>query len=140
MTAPIYATAGDYSTWSGDATVPSAALLARASSVVDEVLIGAVYAVDSAEQPTDSAAIEALRDATCAQVQWFIDQGDTAGIGAGGELANVTSASILSASYTIDKGAAATAARTLSGVQIAPGVLSVLRAAALLPVSVYVSG
>jgi len=145
MAAPIYADLDDYKTWSGDtaADLPDA-LFARASSVVDEVLIGAVYAVDGDQQPTDTDVIDALRDATCAQVQWFDETGDTTGSGAGGELGHITSASIGSASYSIkntgggtDAGATQT---TPSGITIAPTVLSILRAAGLKPSGVLVYG
>lgn len=145
MTAPIYANLDDYKTWSGDNTASiTPALFARASGVVDEVLIGAVYVVDSDEKPTDPKVAGALKDATCAQAQWFDETGDTTGSSAGGELGHITSASIGSASYSMKNSAGGSdgtgVQTTASGIPIAPGVLSALRLAGLKPSGVLTYG
>lgn len=145
MTAPIYATLDDYRDWVGDQTAEmSAVLFVRASRVVDEVLIGAVYDVDSSELPTDPVVLEALKDATCAQAQWFDETGDTTASGAGGELGHITSASIGSASYSMKNAGGGTDAgatqTTPSGIPIAPGVVSTLRIAGLKPSGVLTYG
>ena len=58
-------------------TPPGAArLLVRASEVIDQALRTAVYAVDAITgAPTDTAVIQVLADATCAQVE-FWETGD----------------------------------------------------------------
>jgi hypothetical protein len=53
----------------------AARLLVRASEVIDQALRTAIYAVDDAGAPTDTAVIAALADATCAQVE-FWETGD----------------------------------------------------------------
>ncbi|GAA0638236.1 hypothetical protein GCM10010174_70110 [Kutzneria viridogrisea] len=47
-------------------------LLTRASEVIDQVLLSAVYATDDNGMPTDAAVIEALRNATCQQAVWWL--------------------------------------------------------------------
>lgn len=79
-----YATTAQLDTWVGESqTLPSTdeqtRLLERASQVVDAILIGAVYAVDSNSLPTDSDVADALADATCAQVEWWLESGDEHG-------------------------------------------------------------
>lgn len=59
------------------------ALLMRASTLVDSLIITAIYATDDDGKPTDPRVKDALRDATCAQASWFSETGDT-GSGAAG--------------------------------------------------------
>lgn len=47
-------------------------LLARASELIQDSTVTAVYTVDSAGSPTDIVAITAFRDATTAQVEYWI--------------------------------------------------------------------
>jgi hypothetical protein len=63
----------------GEVGGDAARLLARASRLIDRVLLRAVYAVDGDGAPTDTKIIEALRDATCAQAAWWVETGDEAG-------------------------------------------------------------
>jgi hypothetical protein len=58
-------------------------LLARASRMIDRALMRAVYDVDESGQPTDTAVIAALADATCAQAAWWLETGDEQGAAAG---------------------------------------------------------
>lgn len=61
-------------------------VLTRASERIDELLtaIGAMYTVDSVTKlPTDANFIQAFKDATCAQVVWWLETGDETGVGAG---------------------------------------------------------
>jgi hypothetical protein len=52
-------------------------MLVEAQRSVDAALKSAVYTTDAAgENPTDAAVIAALKIATCAQVKWWIDNGD----------------------------------------------------------------
>jgi hypothetical protein len=128
MTAPIYATLADYRDWAHDETASiTDGLLARASLIVDEVLVGAVYQVDSDEKPTDPKIAAAITAATCAQAQWMDATGDTTGTG---DVIAVESASIGSVSFS-GQHTIAVAARTPSGAEIAPGTLRELRLAGL---------
>lgn len=81
----VYATAVELGAYLDDeAAVPADAdrQLLRASEVVDEALLTATYTVDTDGLPTDSAVIAALRDATCAQVEFWLagdEEDDIAG-------------------------------------------------------------
>lgn len=73
MVQPVYATVDDLTTWLGSYPPANAvSLLARASLVVDELLTAAVYPVDVDGAPTDVTAQAAMRDAVCAQVEWWM--------------------------------------------------------------------
>ena len=47
-------------------------LLTRASELIDDFCRTAVYAVDALDMPTDADDIAAFRDATCAQVEFWL--------------------------------------------------------------------
>lgn len=72
---PAYATSTDMATWSSQPQ-PSdvGALLNRASEVVD-AWVTAPFSLDAGGLPSDGTARVALRDATCAQVELWLDQG-----------------------------------------------------------------
>ena len=71
--ARVYATADDVINWIGDYPPANVdILLARASLVVEELVMGVVYDTDVNGLPTDTTAIAALRDAVCAQVAWWV--------------------------------------------------------------------
>jgi hypothetical protein len=79
-----YATEAEYVDYSGRGDASGNAdsddvprWLNRASDLIDEVLIGAVYPVDASGNPTGATVIAAFRDACCAQVEWW----DTTGTG-----------------------------------------------------------
>lgn len=81
--ARVYATTADYATWLRSAPPSSSRrALAAASRAVDELLLTAVYDVDTAGLPTDADVIVALRDATCAQAEYAKASGDTNLVGA----------------------------------------------------------
>lgn len=83
QTGRSYATSGDLADYLGTAPPAGARrLLVQATRRVDELLIAAVYPVDGDGMPTDPRVAEALRDATCAQVAWFVELGDEQGSGA----------------------------------------------------------
>ncbi|MEV6033570.1 hypothetical protein AB0L65_20615 [Nonomuraea sp. NPDC052116] len=77
----VYATADDYAAYTAK-TAPDGieASLARASERVDELLIGAVYATNEQEMPTDPKERDAIMRATCAQAAWMIATGDPYGV------------------------------------------------------------
>lgn len=123
-----YATYAQLSTWIGSSqTVPAEAegdrLLARASSLIDRALIAAIYDVDSSGDPTDADVIQALADAACAQVAWWIKTGDELG-----DDGRWTSVSIGSARLSRGNGNGASTSSRL-----APQVLDILITAGLNP-------
>jgi hypothetical protein len=77
----VYATVADLVDYAGADAVgeDSPRLLARASELVDSLLIAAVYKVDAAGLPIDEAVRDAVRRATCALVQWWGETGDPTG-------------------------------------------------------------
>lgn len=86
----IYATPDQLAAWTGDPAPPDAdRLLARASEDVEDALRTAVYATDAAGMPTDPDVVQALADATCAQVEYQQAAGDD-GTGAAGRWDSVS--------------------------------------------------
>lgn len=71
-----YATPEQLGTYLEDSllTVPedAARLLGRASELIADHTAAAVYDVDTNDTPTDSGVIAAFRDATCAQVEFWL--------------------------------------------------------------------
>jgi hypothetical protein len=59
----------------------STRLLTRASEKVDDMLLGALYAVDDDSMPTHPTVIDAFTLATCAQAAWWLETGDETGAG-----------------------------------------------------------
>lgn len=122
MTTP-YAVAADVVTWVGAGqTLPVTAevtrLIRNACIVLDANLIGFVYPTDVNLNPTDAATIQAFNDATCAQVEYWIENGDEFGDGN-----NIASYSIEGASVTFRKPVP----------KLAPKAADVLRIAGILP-------
>lgn len=77
----VYATATQYTAWSGDTWTPSTLVipaLRRASEILDMYLIGAVYATDADSMPTDAGVIDVFMRATCAQCQFVLANSDPA--------------------------------------------------------------
>jgi hypothetical protein len=54
-------------------------LLDRASEIVTGLIRTAVYVTDDTGAATDAAVSDALARATCAQVEWWIETGDSTG-------------------------------------------------------------
>lgn len=130
MASPIYADLEDYREWSGESSAtPADVLFRRASEVIDEVLTASYYLVDDDGAPTEAAEIEALKEATCAQVQAFLAAGDTTGSGSSTVW---ESAKIGSLSLSGRKTGTASGAITVSGVQVAASAVRILRLAGLL--------
>lgn len=79
-----YATSSDYLTYTGTSVAPTGVdrLLEVASTRLDEILLGAVYAVDVDGNPTDAEVITLLSRATCEQALYMVTLGDTTGTGA----------------------------------------------------------
>ncbi|MGI5350213.1 hypothetical protein ACQEU8_36580 [Streptomyces sp. CA-250714] len=86
----VYATPEQLSAWTGQPAPPGAErLLARASEDVDDALLAALYATDAAGMPTHPDTVQALADATCAQVEYQLATGDD-GTGAAGRWDSVS--------------------------------------------------
>lgn len=102
----------------------------RASELVDEALVTAIYDTDPATQlPTDPAIAAAMRDAVCAQVVWWDETGDELG-----DAGQYTSVSIGSVALTRGRaGTAASGATLPSGRTLGPQAVTPLRLAGLLP-------
>lgn len=56
----------------GDLPPDAGRLLKRASELVQDSTMNAVYDVDGDGNPTGTAALAAFRDATCAQVEYWV--------------------------------------------------------------------
>jgi hypothetical protein len=133
----VYATLQDYATFTDEAPAPASlnVLLARASGQVDEAVIAATYDVDADGLPTDEKVAGALRDATCAQVVYWDEIGDTNATGAAERW---QSASIGSASYS--RANSQQAGRSQARLDLAPAAVTILRNAGLLPGSPQLIG
>ena len=92
MATTPYATTQQLQAYTG-ATPPADAtrLLGRASELIDDHIITAIYAVDAQGYPTDQPIKDALADAVCAQVEYWLagDEeddilGPTQGVSLGG--------------------------------------------------------
>jgi hypothetical protein len=111
MARRVYATEQEYRDWCEDQdTHLSRRDLERASAVVSEATVGAVYAYDSATlMPTSPAVLEAFRDATLEVLAARAVESEA------GELAGVEEATIGSVRYKL---AAGTPTSTSSGLPI----------------------
>jgi len=77
MSPTPYATAEQYETWSGLTAPPDAErLLRRASELLDATVTSSFVVSDATGLPTDATEAEALSDATCAQVRFWIETGE----------------------------------------------------------------
>lgn len=78
----IYATTTDYAKTGATLFAGIRRALREASFVIDEMLLTAVYVVDPVTHlPTVAAELQAVRDATCAQVEYSKTIGDKFAIG-----------------------------------------------------------
>ncbi|MGC0205229.1 hypothetical protein [Streptomyces levis] len=126
MAGRVYATPEQLTAWTGKPAPGDAdRLLARASEDVDDALVSAVYRTDALGMPSDPAVLQALADATCAQVEYQQATGDD-GTGAAGRWASVS----LGPVSLGDRRDNPTAA---GDVDLAPRAYRALRRAGLLP-------
>lgn len=76
----VYATVEELEEYlSADAPADAERLLKRASQLI-ATYITAPYRVDDDGMPTDVALIEELRDAVCAQIEYWMQTGDEADV------------------------------------------------------------
>lgn len=135
----VYATPDDLTAGGWIAAVPATAgrLLAAGSRRVRNATRAAVYATDTTGAATDPAVVEALRDATCAQVAaWIIAGIDPAAGTVQIEKAPIAAKTLGSRSVTYDTAAAASVtamqARAAAATQLAPEAAAILADAGLL--------
>lgn len=136
MHASTYATTSDYRNFVGGGPVPAdldRAMLTAASRRIDRTLLGAIYAVDGDGLPTDCAVAAALRDATCAQVEDWIETGDN-GTGSGATVSDVQIGSV-----RIGRAAGAPGNQP-GGIDVARKALDILSVAGLYPVHPWLVG
>jgi hypothetical protein len=128
-----YATVADFTSFLAPDPVPANAsrLLDRASEVVQELIIGALYATDADGNPTDPDLLAILRKAACIQAQYTLALADETGA-----MANVKQLTL--ADQTLIRGMSTT--KGGSTPQISPNMLRVLRIAGLIPVYPIVWG
>ncbi|WP_405659737.1 hypothetical protein [Streptomyces sp. RK9] len=100
-------------------------LLARAGEDIDSALLTALYGVDDDGNPTDQTIADALSDASCAQVEYWIATGDD-GTGAGGVWDSVSIG-------PVSLSGRGRTASTAAGVELAPRAERALRRAGLTP-------
>jgi hypothetical protein len=122
----VYATPEQLTTWTGQAAPPDAErLLARASEDIDDALLAACYVTDAVGMPTDPAVVQALADATCAQVEYQLAAGDD-GTGAADRWGSVSIG-------PVSLGDRRDGARPAGELDLAPRAHRALRRAGLLP-------
>lgn len=96
-----YATSEELATWLGtDAPAGADRLLTIASHRIKRVIRHALYDTDDDGEATDEDVIAALRDATCAQVQYMTVTGDETGATRGATALSLGSASVSFAAPT----------------------------------------
>ncbi|MFI1942057.1 hypothetical protein ACH44C_33605 [Streptomyces purpureus] len=128
--ARVYATSSQYETYTGVTPAPSdiEVRLRRASQFLDaQVLRLCWYDVDEDGLPTNALVAAAFADATCAQVEWGVDVGDTTGAAAAGW------GSVEIGSVKLGRSVTATSGDEAPGRQIAPAVWDALRSPDLTP-------
>ncbi|MEV4036373.1 hypothetical protein [Streptomyces umbrinus] len=126
MAGRIYATPEQLTAWTGrPAPTDADRLLARASEDIDDALLTAIYATNSAGMPTDPEVVDALADAVCAQIEYQQATGDD-GTGATGRWDSVSIGPVALSGRKDAPGAA-------GGVDLAPRAHRALTRAGLLP-------
>jgi hypothetical protein len=123
-----YATSDEYLTAVGATVAPTGLdrVLEVASTRVDEMLVGAVYATDDDGAPTDDDVTDVVKRATIEQVVYMLEAGDTTGAG------GYSSQSVGRVSWTRGAGTAGAGGSSRFG----PEAVAILHVAGLLPTTV----
>ncbi|ALM38228.1 hypothetical protein [Streptomyces sp. FR-008] len=122
----VYATPEQLAAWTGQpAPADAERLLARASADVDAALMCALYDTNDAGVPTAPHVVQALADATCAQVEYQLANGDD-GTGAAGRWGSVSIG-------PVSLGDRRDAPQAPGGLDLAPRAHRALMAAGLFP-------
>lgn len=116
-----YATTTDLAAYLDGDEIPDNAgrLLRDATVMIDRLLISAQYPTDVNDMPADPRHIAALRDATCEQVNWWLQTGDPNG-------ARSAFASLHIGSISIAAASAGTRSGPRSSTRIGPQVIAIL--------------
>lgn len=122
----VYATTADLAYYL-DAAPPADArrMLRRASERIEDLLLTAIYDVDTNHLPTDVGVQAALRNAVCAQVKWWMDTGDESGV-----MGQMQSVSI--GSVSLGRGYTGAGSATGAGQNLSADAVAHLRRAGLL--------
>lgn len=128
-----YATVQDFEDYLAPDALPSASgrLLERASTIVDEMVIGAVYSVDDEDMPTEPKVLAAFKSATLAQAHYMTVAGDETNALQG--FISVTQGSVSYSRATSSSGTNSSA----TGSRYSSDAYGILRVAGLLPVTPY---
>lgn len=131
----VYATTSDYDDWTGDRSGSELErrVLVRASRRIDRALIGARYVTDEQLMPTDPHVRQAVREATCAQVQWCRANGDPECIGTADDYTDVSVGDVKLVKRRERTGGP-------DGLILAPAADELLRQAGLLPIDAELRG
>lgn len=138
-----FATSDDYVAYTGGTVLVPDDLdlqLRDATRLVRRAVRNAFYAVDTDGNATDEKVIDALRDATCAQVQAWVRLKIDRTAGGVVTAGTVTSKSIGSASVSYGDANAAAAARTDAVNELVPAAWDILHEARLLTTVVWTHG
>ncbi|MGW2932957.1 hypothetical protein ACWDA7_14065 [Streptomyces sp. NPDC001156] len=131
-----YATVDEFTAFLDPDSVPANAqrLLDRASTKLDQLLMGAVYETDADGLPTDPALASVFREAVCLQAQYIDALGDETGA-----MANVSQMTLGNQSITrfFGRPNSPSAVKTP---RVAPDMLELLQVKGLLPVHPYTWG
>ncbi|MEU6651281.1 hypothetical protein ABZ904_18010 [Streptomyces sp. NPDC046900] len=131
-----YATVEELTEFLAPDPVPAnaARLLDRASTKLDQLLIGAVYDTDADGLPLDPALAAVFREAVCIQAQYIADLGDETGANA-----NVSQMSLGNQTITRFFGRPGSSSAGKNS-RVAPDLLELLQVKGLWPVNPYVWG
>ncbi|MEV5289924.1 hypothetical protein AB0K64_01625 [Streptomyces sp. NPDC053741] len=126
-----YATEAEFTDFLAPDTSPAQArrLLETASDLIDELLIGAVYAVDDQGNPADPAVADTFAKAVCHQAQYMAETGDETGANA-----NVSSLSQGGLSITRSLGGSKGSGGSGRTPRYSENAIGVLKARGLLPI------
>lgn len=130
----VYATTTDLANWLMEAPpVIARKSLVNASRALDTALMTAVYPTSDDGYPTDTAHRQAMRDACCAIVEWWMETGDE--LGAGGDWQSASAGGV---SISRGTGTDGTVQSTqVRATQLPPRAWWALTAAGLLPGVIY---
>ncbi|WP_405459717.1 hypothetical protein OG786_20970 [Streptomyces sp. NBC_00101] len=126
-----YATEAEFADFLAPEAAPALArrLLETASGLIDELLIGAVYAIDDDGNPADAAVADAFTKAVCHQAQYMAVTGDETGANA-----NVSSLAQGGLSITRSLGGSKGSVGAGRTPRYSENAIGVLKARGLLPI------
>ncbi|MFI5974801.1 hypothetical protein [Streptomyces sp. NPDC051452] len=127
-----YATVAEFTEFLDPDPVPAnaARLLDRASTRLDQLLMGAVYKTDDDGLPLDPALAAAFREAVCIQAQYIDSLGDETGAMANVSQMHLGNQKIVRALSVVGSGTP----------RVSPDLVALLQTKGLWPVNPYVWG